>query len=191
MILTMDGIYKMSNEDLYITLDEVKWHVVQKGSFREVHPLCPKHHIRLSLYTNNEYRCSMTCAECQAPYNFKREYTKQKNYILNKLDSKIFKKMKFINLDDEAIPIAESKASSKDNKYFVTALLTESKVGQRLIVYAGEKGKKGKTQIFIEPEIKRLAFDQNDTHPSDVFLKLEGTFEDGATVLMKQKKLRS
>ena len=95
--------------------------------------------------------------------------------------------MKFINLDDEAIPIAESKVSSKDNKYFVTAILTESKVGQRLVIYAGEKGKNEKTQIFIEPEIKRLAFDQNDTHPSDVFVVVEGTFKDGTKMSIKNE----
>jgi hypothetical protein len=37
------------------------------------------------------------------------------------------------------------------------------------------------TQIFVEPEIRRLAFDQKDLHPNDVFTKVEATFIDGTT----------
>jgi hypothetical protein len=59
-------------------------------------------------------------------------------------------------------------------------------VGQRLVVYAGEKGRKEKTQVFVEPDIKRLAFDQNDIHPSEVFVKLEATFRDGTQISMKK-----
>ena len=94
--------------------------------------------------------------------------------------------MRFINLDDEALPIAEVKLDSKDDPdYFVTGLLTKSKVGLRLIVYAGKKGSPEKSQIFVEPEIKRLAFDQKDLHPSDVFTKVEATFKDGAKQIIK------
>jgi hypothetical protein len=63
----------------------------------------------------------------------------------------------------------------------------KSKVGERLVIYAGERGKTNKTQIFVEPRIKRLAFDQKDAHPSDVFLKVEATFEDGSSASMKRK----
>lgn len=42
-----------------------------------------------------------------------------------------------------------------------------------------KKGVKEKTQIFVEPKIKRLAFDQKDLHPTDIFTKLEATFSDG------------
>jgi len=164
----------MSEQNLII--DGIKWHVTG----RQVQPLCPKHHLRLYVVGGSEYiSSSLSCEECNTPYRLPRYVYSEKIYILDKLDSKIFKDMKFINLDDEAIPIAESKVSSKDNRYFTTALLTESKVGLRLVVYAGEKGKLHKTQIFVEPDIKRLAFDQKDLHPSDVFVKLEGTFEDG------------
>jgi len=90
--------------------------------------------------------------------------------------------MHFINIDNEATPIAESKVSSKDNRFFVVSRLMESKTGLRLVVYAGEKGKKEKTQIFVEPEIKRLSFDQKDQHPTDVFTKLEAIFSDGTKV---------
>jgi len=177
-------LVKMS--EYSIIIDGVKWYI---DSFRHVKPLCPKHHLPLYLEVNDYNECYLKCEECANSYMFKREFNAQKQYILDKLDSKMFKNMRFINLDDEAIPIAEAKASSKDNKYFATAVLTESKVGKRLVVYAGEKGKPTKTQIFVEPEIKRLSFDQKDLHPADVFTKLEATFDNGdATVIKKSKK---
>ncbi len=167
-----------------IIIDGVKWYI---NSFKEVQPLCPKHHLRLSLAVNNPNSCYLKCAECNESYPFKREFNAQKRYILDKLDSKIFKNMKFINLDDEAIPLAEVRLASKDNKYFTTGLLTESKVGLRLVLYAGERGSSEKTQIFIEPEIKRLAFDQKNLHPTDIFAKVEATFKDGTKHILMKK----
>ena len=64
----------------------------------------------------------------------------------------------------------------------------ESKRGLQLVVYAGEKGKTKKAQIIIEPEIKRLAFDQQDLNPNDVFIELKATFEDGSSHTIKKAK---
>jgi hypothetical protein len=107
---------------------------------------------------------------------------------MKKLESRELKNLKVLNLDDEAIPLAEAKSKSKDGKYFVTASLVESKVGKRLVVYVGERGQKDKTQIFVEPEIKRVAFDQNNLHPTDIFLKLEGTFVDGSSTVIQKAR---
>lgn len=171
----------------FIIADGVKWYITD-NNFNCVTPLCPKHHLELYMRINNPDACILKCEECNDFYKFSREFNNQKQYILDKLNSKAFKNVKFINLDDEAIPIAESKIASKDNKYFITSLLTQSKVGLRLVVYVGEKGRTDKTQIFVEPSIRRLAFDQTDIHPSDIFLKLEGTFNDGTSASIKRKK---
>jgi len=168
-----------------LIIDGIKWFVTG-NHFTEVNPLCPKDDLRLSMIFNDESSSLLECPECVQKYRFNREYSEQRQYIINKIASKEFKKIKFINLDDEAIPIAEDKVSSKNGKYFVTARLMESKVGQRLVVYAGEKGKEKKTQIFIEPDIKRLAFDQKDLHPTDVFLKVEAEFDDGTKSNIKK-----
>ena len=112
-----------------------------------------------------------------------------RQYVINKVNSKIFKQAKYIKLDDEAIPLAEVKVS-KNKDFFVKALLTESKVGLRLILYAGKIGNNKKTQIFVEPEIKRLAFDQNDLHPNDVFTKVEATFLDGTKASIDNTKAK-
>jgi hypothetical protein len=173
----------------YITIDGIKWWV---NSARQVQPLCPKHHLRLQWirsYDNQDWndRYELGCEECKTPYKLPRGYGREIQYILDKIDAKIFRQAKFINLDDEAIPIAEDKVSSKDNRFFVTSRLMESKTGLRLVVYAGEKGK-NKTQIFVEPKIKRLSFDQKDLHPIDVFTKLEATFSDRIKARMEKEK---
>lgn len=88
--------------------------------------------------------------------------------------------MKVINLDDEAIPLATKRIDNeKVNPFWIEAKLVESKIGKRIVIYAGDKNRKNKTQVFIEPDIKRVSFDQKDHHPMDVFCKVEATFEEG------------
>lgn len=154
-------------------------------------PLCPKHKLEMDAYSygTKPYAYDhLRCEECQEEYVIPRDIDDEQQYLARKLKSKNYTNAKVINLDDEAIPIAEDKTTSSDGRYFVKALLTESKVGQRLVVYAGERGKKEKTQIFVEPSIKRLAFDQKDTHPTDIFLQLEATFDDGTTASIKKQR---
>lgn len=174
--------------DQGIIIDGIKW-IIGKVSRNPV-PLCPKDFIELDPYPDayDIFEKKLKCEECKKIYPLPREYEHEKKYVKRKLNSRNYKKMRFINLDDEALPIAKEKVSSKDNKYFVTSLLTKSKTGLRLVVYAGKKGKKKKTQIFVEPGIKRLAFDQKDLHPTDVFTKLEATFSDGTKASQEKKK---
>ncbi len=175
-----------------IKLDGVLWDIRLLDS-RQIFPLCPVHRLEMdtfpSKYSNYSAK-SLKCEECSNRINLPRTIADEKRYLINKINSLEFKKMKVLNIDDEAIPIASDAISSKDDKFFVKAILTDSRVGKRLIVYAGEKGKKDKTQIFIEPQIRRLAFDQNNLHPGDVFLKLEGIFDDGTSSIMKSKKIK-
>jgi hypothetical protein len=181
----------MNMSEQFITIDKIKWWI----SDRVPQPLCPIHNLRLrpvedinsSRYTYEYSSHTLKCEDCTKLYKISRSYQAEKLYVIDKLDAKIFSGQKFINLDDEALPIAEDKIP-KNSEYFVTSLLTQSKVGLRLVVYAGKKGGSQKTQIFVEPEIKRLAFDQRDLHPIDVFTKLEATFSDGTKVTQEKKK---
>ncbi len=185
------------NEE-YITIDKIKWWVWKNiAGIRNVQPLCPKHKLRLRPVEDtfsNQYNFTilsrtLKCEDCKKAYKIPRGFASEQKYVIDRLDAQVFKTMKFINLDDQALPIAEHKIS-KSSKYFVTSVLTKSKVGLRLVVYAGKKGEKEKTQIFVEPEIKRLAFDQANLHPTDVFTKLEATFSDGSKTSIKKNKIR-
>lgn len=173
-----------------LRVDKIKWWIHSVGSSRIPQPLCPIHDLRLnpirpySGFINEA--TSLRCEDCNNPYPIPRSWEKEKQYVLDRIDAKIFKSMKVLNLDDEAIPLAEAKIKTKDGKFFVVANLNESKTGKRLVVYAGENGKPNKTQIFIEPEIRRLSFDQKDLHPMDVFTKLEATFSDNTKGIIKR-----
>ena len=180
--------------DQFIIVDKIKWWVSNNGTARNSQPICLKHNLRLrptidrhsTYYNYTTTSQTLICEECDQPHLIPRSYQRELQYIIDKIDAKVFKDTKFINLDDEALPIAEDKISN-NSEYFVTSLLTKSKVGLRLIVYAGRKGDNQKTQIFIEPEIKRLAFDQSNLHPTDVFTKLEATFLDGTKSRQSKK----
>jgi len=175
-------------------IDGVLWWIWQDNTnIRRVQPICPRHKLRMypSLHSYMKYSFQairLKCEECKDFYNLPRSYSKEEQYVLDKIDAKIFKGMKVLNIDDEAIPLAKEKIISKDSKHFVISLLTESKTGLRLVVYAGEKGKNVKTQIFVEPEIKRLSFDQKDLHPTDIFTKLEASFINGTKANLEKKR---
>lgn len=175
-----------------VRIDKIIWWIyVDAGGIRRVQPICPIHHLRIRpvkigyiKYLSNALH--LRCQDCKTLHSIPRGYDDETEYVLDRIDSKIFKGMKVLNLDDEALLVSEEKLSPKDSKYFVTSLLTKSKSGLRLVVYAGEKGRKEKSQIFVEPDIKRLAFDQKDLHPTDIFTKLEATFADGTKYLLEK-----
>jgi len=190
------------DSDKLIRIDGVKWHSTQKINSRGkqvngVHAICPKHSMELTPSSSNHSasingQSTITWSDGQYlycdeghMYTMPRIYSEERLYVQKRLDAINYSKMATINLDDEAVPIAKEKLETSDDKYFVTSQLMKSKRGIQLVVYAGEKGKKQKTQIFIEPEAKRLAFDQTDLHPTDVFVELKATFDDGSTHEMK------
>lgn len=174
---------------MVVRIDKILWTIEGVGRYRTIQALCPIHKLRLHLDDNPFIFRSLICEDCGKSYEIPRDLGQEERYIFDRIDAKSFKALPVLNLDDEAIPLAEAKTSSKDGKFFVTANLNESKTGVRLVVYAGEKGKSNKTQIFVEPEIKRLSFDQKDLHPTDVFTKLEATFPDGTKAKMEKDKL--
>lgn len=182
----------MAQQNQFVITYKVKWWVwTKEDGSRGAQPICFKHNIRMYPKTLSYQKYSwqtnhLECAECKDLLQLPRTVDNEKQYVLDKVESKMFKSIKFINLDDEALPIAKSKIS-ENSKYFITSLLTKSKVGLRLVVYAGKKGRAGKTQIFVEPDIKRLAFDQTNLHPTDVFTKVEATFADGTKANVKKK----
>lgn len=164
-------------------IDGILW-----GDTYNLTPYCPTCRLALNVGYSHESPWAqdrLECEDCGHTYKIPRSIDEQTRYVSRKIESLNLKDIKVLNLDDEAIPIAEDKVSIDNDKYFVKAILTESKVGKRLVIYAGEKGKKNKTQIFVEPEIKRLAFDQKDIHPSDIFAKVEAVFLDGTISSIK------
>lgn len=190
----------MQDKDL-LRIDGLKWWMTTDANDHRLPvPLCPDHDLRLTPILPRVYSAirranidgsasnavELECAEGPHTFSLPRTYGKEKSYVINRVDAKVFKGMKVLNLDDEMTPIAKDKIKSDDGKYFVTSQLMQSKRGLQLVVYAGEKGSSKKSQIFVEPEVKRLAFDQRDLHPSDVFVEMTATFDDGTKTSISQ-----
>lgn len=190
----------MANES-YIVVDKIKWWITDATGYRVASPLCPEHHLRLApvirTYYDGRFRMTrkhssdvstqLICAEGPHIIDMPREYSDELKYVIDRLDALIFEKTTFMYLDDIAIPVAMDNIKSKDSSVWVRAKVTESKAGLRLIVWAGDKSKKNKTQLFVEPEIQRLSFDQNDDHPMEVFAKVEATFAQGLVAKLDKK----
>jgi hypothetical protein len=132
----------------------------------------------------------MKCAEGPHFIDIPRKYDEEKQYVLDRIDALVFKKMTVLNLDDEAIPVAKEELKDEGSSYWVKAKVTESKSGTRLIIWAGDRSTKNKTQLFVEPELKRLGFDHNDDHPTEVFAKVDVTFADGVQSSIKKQALK-
>ena len=45
------------------------------------------------------------------------------------------------------------------------------------MILAGDKTSKNKTQLFVDHTNERLAFDQHNDHPGEVFSKVTATFK--------------
>lgn len=181
-----------------LRVDGIKWQVSRLDKNRRTPvPICPDHDLRLKpipprSYHTIGYRSTwiagdpkdsikLKCAEGHE-FELPRKYGEEREYVLDRMDAMSFRKMQVLNLDDEAVPIAKEKVSlPSDSNYFLTAQLMESKRGLQVVIYAGEKGHNNKAQIFVEPEVRRLSFDQWDLNPSDLFAKIEVTFKDGTT----------
>lgn len=186
-----------------VRVDGIKWWVTKDTSNnRLVVALCPDHDLRMTTHPEGQVRNSyntgwrkrtltealkLECAEGPHLFDIPREYEKEQKYVYDRIDAQIFKGMQIVDLDGELTPIAKEKLKSEDGKYFVTSQLMQSKRGLQLVVYAGKKGSTKKTQIFIEPEIKRLAFDQKDLNPTEVFVEMKAIFFDGTSHEVKGK----
>lgn len=174
------------SEHKFVRVDGIKWWITEntKG-IRYPQPLCPKHDIRLypvpySAGTKwGETAMSLSCEEEPHILPIPRNFARERTYVLDKIDSKVFGTKTFVTIDDEVIPVAREKL--KDSPYWVDAKVTKSKAGTRLVIWAGNRERKDKTQLFIEPELKKLSFDQNDTHPHEVFTVVEAKFADGSS----------
>ena len=170
-------------------VDNIKWYVYKtiNGS-RHAQPICPEHNMRLQPVHDRQVKTptgrwrinlesearTLLCTDGNHTFKIPRNLNDEQMHVINKIDAQKFGEMSVINLDDIAIPVA--KKELKDSDYWVRAKVTKSKTGDRLIVWAGSRSKKTKTQIFVEPELKRMSFDHNDDHPTEVFTKVEATF---------------
>jgi hypothetical protein len=145
-------------------------------------PFCVLHSLPL---TNPPYPLLHTffkCTDCKDSKTVSRPTDQHKKYVADKLRAKEIAKMEVIDHNGILVPVA--KAKDKSGEYSITAQIMESKHGKQVVIYAGKKGYKN-TQIFVDTENHKLAFDHKDTSPTDIFTKIEATFKNGTKMAIE------
>lgn len=174
------------NSRLY-RIDGLLWQVDELNGFTV--PLCPVHRLRLSFAKNDDfvqwgsphrYAYKLFCEDCDKDYPLRRELSDEEDYVINKVKSIDLSKYNVIDVDGVLTPVTKKETVRTENGYFCTAQIRDSKRGPQVVIYAGKKGAKEKSQIFITPKERRLSFDQNDLNPADVFARIAAEFGDGS-----------
>ena len=108
------------------------------------------------------------------------------NDFLSVRDSLKYKDAEIINIDGELIRVQRKEIKDKD--YWIDVKMSKNKKDElQLMILAGSKKSKDKIQLFIDPQNERLAFDQNNEHPSKIFTKVIGIFKNSKSEIHSEK----
>ena len=182
-------------EEKYYAIDGVYW-IVDKYN-NDATPICPKDNMELDWEEdlqdwNNEGRNinELYCEDCKKTYKLKRSLYDETKYVVKRAKALDRKDYEIIDIDGIKTPVTKKIEIDPKNGYFCTHQLRDSKRGPQVVIYAGKKGLKEKSQIFIMPEERRLSFDQTNINPADVFAKITAEFRDGTkhTIEKPEKK---
>lgn len=143
-------------------------------------PLCPnpKCHCKLvksgEKYNLGEYKYE--CVTCDFGITLNKSIEDKSRDFVNIVNSWTYKDAEIINIDGDLIRVQREEET--DNDYWVDAKLSKNKKGEvQLMVLAGSKKERDKTQLFLDPKNEKLSFDQNNDHPREVFCKVKATFK--------------
>lgn len=158
---------------------------------------CQEHRVQLDVQTNfgTESQSGSLGSEIQYHFicpsdNKQFPIMNQDLYLMRRrffsaLEAIQLRDAEIVNVDGYQIPIAKARTADKDDAYWVEARINDTKKGKQLVVYAGKKGEHDKSQIFLDTENDKISFDQNNIHPSDVFVRLVGEFKSGKKTSME------
>lgn len=153
--------------------------------------LCPKQkcHCRLikskEKYSIGEYK--YCCVKCDFKITLNKSIEDKSTDFLHVIDSLKYKDAEIINIDGELIRI--QREGKSDDNYWIDVKISKNKKDElQLMVLAGSKKSKEKTQLFLEPKNERLAFDQNNDHPSQIFTKVVGIFKNSMSEIHSKDK---
>lgn len=180
------------DETLY-SIDGLLWSLDKFN--RTAIPICPKDRMELSYEVNNiswdDERKDINilfCDDCKEKYKLKRSLYDEIEYVVSKVYAMDRKDYDVVDLDGIKTPVTKKIKLNPENGYFCIAQVRDSKRGPQLVIYAGKKGFKEKSQILVMPEERRLSFDQNDINPADIFAKITAEFYDGTKHTIEGQK---
>ena len=146
--------------------------------------LCPKQKCNCKLtkskelYSIGEYK--YRCIKCDFKITLNKAIEQKGEDFLNVLESLKYKDAEIINIDGELIRVQREEKS--DDDYWLDVKISKNKKGEvQLMILAGSKKNKNKTQLFLDAKNERLSFDQNNDHPSSIFAKVIAKFKNSKT----------
>ena len=161
----------------------ILWAVEYSGDWNEspyTIALCPKNKCITKLiksrenYSIGEYKYK--CIKCDFKITLDKEIEKKGADLLEIISSEKYKNAEIVNIDGELIRV--QKDTVKDENYWLDVSLSKNKKGQlQLMVLAGERNGAHKSQLFLDIDNQKLSFDQNNSHPAEIFTKVQATFK--------------
>lgn len=167
---------------------KVLWEHCWSGSRWYVRPRCPHCNCELKqstfgrLLDSYEYQC----IDCDFKITLDKDIEEMSTLCVKKIEAEDFKGAEIINIDNELIKV--QRKYEKDDDYWVDAKISKNRKGElQLMVMAGSNKESDKAQLFIEPSIEKVSFDQNNKHPREVFTKIEATFKNSKSKINAKK----
>ncbi|MEW6617627.1 MAG: hypothetical protein AB1333_04405 [Patescibacteria group bacterium] len=166
-------LYRWANIHWYITYD-------LNGNPDYV-ALCPKNKCHCELkkskekYSMGEYKYD--CIQCDFKITLEKSIEEKALDLVNIIESQKYKDAEIINLDGELVRVQRKQITDTD--YWADVKISKNKKDEvQLMILAGSKSNKDKTQLFLDPKNQRFAFDQNNDHPTKVFAKVVAKFKN-------------
>lgn len=150
--------------------------------------LCPKNKCFCELeksdegYSYGEYKYRCIRKTCDFRITFNTSIDKIVSELSSIVESKKYSDAEIVNIDGDLISVQRS--TIKDSDYWVDVKISKDKKDKlQLMVLAGSKKDKEKTQLFLDIDNQKLSFDQNNYHPIEVFAKVVATFKDSSSTI--------
>lgn len=138
-------------------------------------------------YSIGEYKYQCQNSDCDFKITLRKSVEKLSGEVSQLINAEQYKDAEVINLDNDLIRI--QRESRFDNNYWIDAKISKNRRGElQLMVLAGSKNNEDKVQLFLDPTNERLAFDQNNDHPSQIFAKVVGVFKNSKAEIHSKKK---
>ncbi len=178
----------MKEEKVYI-LKNKHWIYLGKTHLELLCPndMTPMRQLKRAWVSEFDDSSVAMCPDCGFEYRLDVQLETAKQDVFRMIGAQRFRKMEMIDVDGINTPVLKKKVSTKDDSYFASIQINESKRGPQLVIYAGKKGAKEKAQIFVTPETRKMSFDHKDVKPTDIFTKVTAEFVDGSVNEIKRK----
>lgn len=144
-------------------------------------PLCPKQKCNCKLkkskekYSIGEYK--YCCSRCDFKITLNKPIEEKATDLLDIIESQKYKDAEIINIDGELVKVQREQITDFD--YWVDVKISKNRKDEvQLMVLAGSKKLKDKTQLFLDPKNEKLSFDQNNDHPTEIFSKVVAKFKN-------------